>query len=343
MMKMKKILWMTLLGLGAVTIIAYHLGLGPYRPRFPVTSGESGEPYPALNPEQGNLMAEVRAIGLLRDRSRLMKVLSALKEEHPLIVINALLALGRLEVPETTQELVALQAKLPENSELQPFIALALARIEAGKAVPLVRDREQLKAKVEHFLKAAKVSLRQVYKGALWYGERLRLRQYPRWAPFEVQVLRQAAEIVGEAYKNGVDDAFEVVAINFSLEHAAQLKAKLSKMNKGERIKWLVDSLSKKRVLKGEDRYEIQALVDEGTTALEAIADKLREMRMHRDRYHYIGFAALFDTLASINAPEAIPIVKSFLNDNDKWVRYYADQALWFLERDWPIVGGIDY
>jgi len=44
----------------------------------------------------------------------------------------------------------------------------------------VVTDREQLAKKVEVLMRAVKVSLPQVHKGALWYGEQLRLRRYPR-------------------------------------------------------------------------------------------------------------------------------------------------------------------
>lgn len=342
-MKLKKILWLVL-GLGAVVLVADRLGFGPYRPRFPIKMGTSGEPYSVLTREQSNFMAEVRAIGLRHDRSQIAKVLKALKEEHPLIVITAILALARLEAPEATEDLVALQSQLPESSELQPFIALALARIEAGQAFPEVKDERQFQAKIRRFLKAAEISPTQIHKGALWYAEQCRKRLYPRWAPFEVQVLRQVAEMAGEAYQNGILNAFKVTGLDFSLDYASQLKAKLSQMSRERRIQWLVDSLSKKQVGGWEEEYEIQALADEGLVASKAIITKLQEMRTYRTQYRYhAGFALLFRTLTCIGDPNSIPVVKSFLNDSDSWVRYYADQSLRYLEQDWRVVRGIDY
>jgi HEAT repeat protein len=342
-MKLKKILWLVL-GLGAVVFVAARLGFGPYRPRFPIKARVSREPYSVLTREQSNFMAEVRAIGLRRDRSQIAKVLKALKEEHPLIVITAILALARLETPEAIKDLVALQSQLPENSELQPFIALALARIEAGHAFPEVKDERQLQAKMRHFLKVAKVSPSQIHKGALWYTEQCRKRLYSRWAPFEVQVLRQAAEMAGEAYQNGILNAFKVTGLDFSLDYASQLKAKLGQMSREHRIQWLVDSLSKKQVGRWEEDYEIQALADEGLVASKAIIAKLQEMRTHRTQYRYhAGFALLFRTLACIGDHDSIPVVKSFLNDSDSWVRYYAKQALRYLEQRWCIVRATDY
>jgi len=253
------------------------------------------------------------------------------------------MALGRLEDPEAEDDLLSLQRKLPWHSDLQPFIALALARIEAGKAVTVVTDREQLAKKVGAFMRAAKVSLPQVHKGALWYREQLRLRRYPRWAPFEVQVMRQVAEMAGEAYQRGVWDAFKVSGFNFTLDHAAQLKVRLGQMERRQRIQWLVEHLSKKRVLRWEDEYEMQALADEGIEASRWICEKLKLMRVYRNEYHDNGFCALFRTLKCIGDPEAVPIVRSFLNDNDRWIRHDAQDALQYLEQGWRVVRAVDY
>jgi TusA-related sulfurtransferase len=289
-------------------------------------------------------MADIRRIGLQKDRSQIGKVLAALQEDHPLVVISALMALGRLEDPEAEDDLLSLQRKLPWNSDLQPFIALALARIEAGKEVTVVTDKEQLAKKVGAFMRAAKVSLPQVNKGALWYREQLRLRRYPRWAPFEVQVMRQVAEIAGEAYQRGVWDAFKVGGFNFTLDHVAQLKVRLRQMEQEERISWLVDSLSKKRVGRWQEDYEIQALADEGQAAIKIIIAKLQEMRVHRTDYpQHTGFALLFRALTSIGDINAVLAVKSFLNDDNNWVRYYANQCLCYLEQGWRVVWAVDY
>lgn len=102
--------------------------------------------------------------------------------------------------------------------------------------------------------------------------------------------------------------------------------------------------MSKKQVGRWEEDYEIQALADEELVASKAIIAKLQEMRTHRTQYRYhAGFALLFRTLACIGDHDSIPVVKSFLNDSDSWVRYYAKQALRYLEQRWRIVRATDY
>ncbi len=325
-----------LLGLGAVALVADRLGLGPYRPRFPVTSGGHREPPSVLTREQSNLMADIYAIGVHRDRSQIAKVRAALQEDHPAIVKVALKALGRLGATEAVEDIHALQRRLTANSEIQPVAALALARIEAERTVSLASDRERLQKKVGRFLGVAAVSVNQIHKGASWYASERQAGRYDGPPPFEVRVLRGAAEIAEEAYQKGVQDAFTVAGLDFSRDYPAQLKVKLSQMSRQQRIEWLVESLSQKRVLRAENYYDLQALADEGESASKAIIAKLREMKAHRDQYpHHIGFSALFDTLIAIGDPNTVPVVRSFSKDGDAWVGYYADQALGYLEKNW--------
>jgi len=335
----KKLLWI-IGGTAVIIIIANQLDIGPYRPRFPIAQ-RTGVPYPYMTVEEENLFAEIRDIGIKRDLSRIDKVRHALLENHPAILIAASLALGRLGTKEAIDDLHALQARLASGSEVQPFIALALARIEAERDYPNVTDENQLQRKMKRFLQAAKVSVSQIHKGALWYTEQLKVKRYGR-APFEVQVLRQAAEIAVDAYQRGVKDAFKIVGLNFSLDYVAQLKVRLAQMSKEQRISWLVDILSKKRVARMEEDYLMQALADEGEEASKAIIAKLKEMKLNRDKYHYVGFMLLFRTLTCIGDPDAIPVIQSFSNEPD-WLSYYAEQAIKIMKEGRRTVRAVDY
>jgi hypothetical protein len=335
----RKLLWI-IGGIVVIIIIANQLDIGPYRPRFPIAQ-RTGVPYPYMTVEEENLFAEIRDIGLKRDLSRIDKVRHALLENHPAILIAASLALGRLGTKEAIDDLHALQARLASGSEVQPFIALALARIEAERDYPNVTDENQLQRKMKRFLQAAKVSVSQIHKGALWYTEQLKVKRYGR-APFEVQVLRQAAEIAVDAYQRGVKDAFKIVGLNFSLDYVAQLKVRLAQMSKEQRISWLVDILSKKQVARMEEDYLMQALADEGEEASKAIIAKLKEIKLNRDKYHYVSFMLLFRTLTCIGDPDAIPVIQSFSNEPD-WLGYYAEQAIKIMKEGRRTVRAVDY
>lgn len=296
---------------------------------------------PLITQKEENLLAEIHEIGLQRDKSQIDKVRNALKENHPALLISALLALGRLGAKESIEDIYALRVRMASGSEVQPFIALALARIEAERAFPQVTNGEQLKLKVQRLLQAGQVSVSQVHKGALRYTEQLKARRYG-WAPFEVQILRQAAEIAADAYQRGVKDAFNIVKLNFSLDRVAQLKVQLGQMSKEQRIRWLVNVLSIKQVARMEDNYLMQALADEGEAASKVILAKLKEMEKNRDKYHHIGFMLLFRTLTCIGDPDAIPIVQSFASEPG-WLGYYAEQALKIMKEGRRTVRALDY
>lgn len=298
--------------------------------------------FPAPDDRECTLMAEIRAIGIRRDKSQIEKVIAALWERHPGVVITAILALGRLGVKEAEEELQNLQTLVPEYSG---FIQLALARLQAENAFPTVSNDQQFRQKVTYFLKTLNKSENQINQIALKYAKGLQKMPSSLIAtPIEVQALRQIAEMASEAYAKGVRNAFTSLKLDFSLDPVAQLKMKLGQMPKKERIKWLVDLLSRKKVLSWQENYEMQALADEGQEAVEVIITKLKEMMTKRQDYPaHAGFAALFRTLAAIGDHRVIPVIETFLNDSNEWVQYYAQQALKDLRQGRKVVRAVDF
>lgn len=336
MMQQKKLFKLIVINV----IIANFAGLGLRYPFLSVAQIQKLPP-PLMTQKEENLMAEIREIGLRKDKSQIDKVRNALKEKHPSLLISALLALGRLGAIEAIEDIRALQVRLASGSEVQPFVTLAIARIEAERAFPQVTDRNQLKQKVQRLLQAGKVSVSQIHKSALQYAEQLKAKRYDR-APFETQLLRQAAEIAADAYQRGVKDAFNVVGLNFSLDPVAKLKVHLGRMSKEQRIYWLINALSTKQFARMEDNYLMQALADEGEAASKAILAKLKEMKANRDKYHYVGFMLLFRTLTCIGDPNAIPVVQAFVSEPG-WLGYYAEQALQIMKEGRRTVRALDY
>jgi hypothetical protein len=148
----------------------------------------------------------------------------------------------------------------------------------------------------------------------------------------EVYALRQVAECAAEGCEAGVVSAAAIAGMDFSLDYAAQLKVSLAPMSKKERIDWLIESIAHKKVIKGEDYYEVRALADEGTEAVEPILAKLRTVKTDREDYVYPGISTLFNVLVCIGDKRAIPIIRSFVGDKDDWLDYYARQQIQRLE-----------
>lgn len=301
-----------------------------------------GKPPPPLTQEQADLLVTVREAGLKRDRSKLSFVRKALKESHPFLLTAAVLAAGRLGDTESIPAIEAIAQRHVETREGEVAKA-ALAYVKAESAVGRVNSAATFLRKVNHFMSAAGLSAARIRGAAQTYAGLKKSGEHAP-VPFELHGLWCVADFVMEAFEAEVPNAAALTELDFSLDYPAQLKVKLALMNHQERIAWLIESLSKKRAGRWQEDYEMQALADEGLNASKAVIAKLREMRTHRNQYpHHTGFVLLFRTLTCLNDPDAIPAVRSFLNDDDRRVRHYAQQALGRLEGGVRIVRAVDY
>ncbi len=301
-----------------------------------------GTPAPPLTREEADLLVAVREVGLKRDRTQLPLVRRALKESHPFLLTAAVLAAGRLGDTESLPAMEAIAQRRIETREGEVAKA-ALAYVKAESAVGRANSAAAFSRKVNHFLSAAGLSAARIRGAAQAYAAQKKAGGHGPM-PFELHALRCAADLVMEASEAGVSNAASLSGLDFSLDYPAQLKVKLAPMSHQERIAWLVELLSKKKAGRWQEDYEMQALADEGLAASQAIIAKLQEMKAHRDQYPYHpGFVLLFRTLTCLNDPDAIPAVRSFLNDDDRWVRHYAQQALGRLEGGVRVVRAVDY
>jgi hypothetical protein len=214
-------------------------------------------------------------------------------------------------------------------------------RIKTENAVGRVTSGESLSRKVSHFLSTTKLSKTRIEEAAGAFHARGGAGE--QQTPFEVYALRQMADFVAEGCEAGVPNAASVAGMNFSLDHATQLKVRLAPMSKKQRIDWLIESIARKKVIRGEDYYEVRALADEGTEAVEPILAKLRTLKSNREGYTYTGISTLFEPLACIGDKRAIPVVQSFVGDSDKWLNHYARQQLERLEAGYRTPYKIDY
>jgi len=46
-----------------------------------------------------------------------------------------------------------------------------------------------------------------------------------------------------------------------------------------------------------------------------------------------MGLVALMEVLVTIGGPQALPLIEPFVNDEDKWVRYYACRAKEYIQQ----------
>lgn len=283
---------------------------------------------PYLSKEEVDLCFELREAGLKREKAKLPLIRKVLKEEwHPTILTVALMAAGRLADEESIPAIQSITQRYCDTNVGEVAKAI-IARIKAEKEVEEVNSPEKLKHKISTLLKVSKMSKDRI-------GEAMRAFRKIKWKiyiPSEIHIFRFSADFVSEAIKAGIPDAIEIVGFDFSLDYVAQLKIRLASMSKRERINWLIETIARKRIVRGEDYYLVCALADEGIQAVEPILEKLKILKHYRKDYAYPGIKLLFDTLACIGDKRAIPVICSFVGDEEAWLDYYARQALEYLE-----------
>jgi len=303
----------------------------------PVTFVHGDEPPTA---EQFNLMADVREVGIQRDRSKSAMVRVALQERHRSVQIVALLAAGRLGDAEALPRIDAI-ARERFGEHISDLADIIRARIKTEQTVGRATQSGTLARKLDHFLSTARLSRARMEEGARAYRDHGRTKGH--FPTYNVYALRQTSEFVEESGRAGVPAAAERLGIDFSLDRSAELRVRLAPMPKSQRIKWLIESIARKQVMTGEDYYEVRALADEGEEAVEPIVTKLHSVRNNRQGYSYPGIKSLFRALVPIGDPRAIPAVSIYLDDPDEWLRHYSMQALDALERGIRSSYAIDY
>jgi hypothetical protein len=299
------------------------------RDRYTFRTLSSGKPAPPLTEEEADLIAAVRAAGLKRDRTQLPLVRQALKESHRDVLITALLAAGRLGDSESVKQINTL-ANRHLGDTVGELSDAVLARIRTENVVGRATSTTALSRKVNHFLSETRLSKTRIEQTVRAFHAQGGAREHQ--TPYEVYALRQMADFVAEGYEAGVPNAAATTGLDFSLDPATQLKVRLAPMSKTQRINWLIESIARKKAIRGEDYYEVRALADEGTEAVAPILTKLRILKSNREGYEYPGISTLFNVLACIGDQSAIPVVRSFVGDSDKWLDHYARQQLQRLE-----------
>lgn len=326
--KMTKICLLFVCGIILFTIGKKAFWFIYYQTCFTLNPPRSSSIPPLALREEVDLCIELRKAGLKRDRTKLPLIRKVLKEEwHPTILTAALMAAGRLADEESIPAIQSIIQRYQETN-VGELAEVIIALIQTEKWVEEANSPQALIRKIKTFLKIVKMSKERIEEAARAF-RRAKWRSY---TPSEIYAFRLIAELVAEAIKAGVPNAANIAGLDFSLDYAAQLKVRLASMSKRERISWLIETIARKRVIRGQDYYLVCALADEGIEAVEPILAKLKFLKHNREGYAYPGIKTLFRTLACIGDKRAIPVIRSFVGDKEIWLDYYARQALEYLE-----------
>lgn len=286
-------------------------------------------PPQVLPPMTADRLTALRLAGIAGDRSQIPTLIAALESPDAGVETTALHALAQMGATEALPEVESL-VKWPPNAWTENYARAAHARLIA-EAAPQKRPAfARLQAKIITFLTV--INFRPTEITAALAVQR---RQFPRplGATFPVCVCEEIADMI---YRSGLQYTRPLPALrglDFGMDPAALLKIRLSRMPKRQRLPWLIDQISKSQVSGMGELRLVQLAADEGRPASRAAAAKLKEIRLHRSRYPFPGFAGLFDVIRSAGDPAQAALVRSFTQDRDGWVAFVAQDSLPSIKR----------
>lgn len=296
--------------------------------------------------EYSRLIRFIRQAGLEKQRSQVRTLITVLRpdllqaaQDVPRVrrgrfylQVATLLALARIGDSTTLSPLRAAEPHLDLyfQKELLPVV---VARIQAESRYPNPRTLADWQKKVRYFLKQADVSMDEAPLALERYYDTS--REWPvdnmLQAPRAIWAMRQLAEMAGDAYANGVKEAFQVFQpITAHLEekdYILWLRIQLGQRDFQARIHWLVDQLADKGIERLEESYLVQALADCGEPAVPVILAKLESLAKSRTLKR-IGGSLLLKALMMIGSPSAVAGIEQFTTYP---VEYIAEEARTYL------------
>jgi len=272
--------------------------------------------------EQLRELSAIHRAGLSRDRARVGWAILALDKGYE-YHRTALLTLGRIGAEEALPALERLMTSprsvVEEN--VAEYARVTRARILAQKDWAAAGDRAvRARAALDRYLKETGLTPERLNEGTV-IKQRQGIVFDADTTPFELRALREMADMIYQAYrrddgKEGDGDALATEArrrgINFGTDYAAAYKLRFGPMTRAERVRTLVDELSQKAALRGEDYPLFRLAGDEGAPAAQAAADRIQEMRRDLSRYPdegRQGLSALVRVIFAAGDPAQAPFL----------------------------------
>lgn len=303
---------------------------------------------PAPQGQDATRITAIRQFGLKEERSQIPMLIALLeKPGHPYFkyaAVHALAQMGAVEaLPIFDTLLPTTIMKVSSDADLTNFTRVAKARLLAeNNARGIVDAKGRAAAKASHFMTELGVDVDQL-NTAQTLNKELSQRTTHAATMTNLYALRELADMVYKDKDVALADHLRESGIRFDTDVPSEWKIRLAALTPQERIDLLVNELSAKRVLRGDDYHIIQLAIYEGLPAAQAVAVKLKEMDGQRDKYTYIGFAALFYVLHGISSKEQLPLIEKFSTDSNKWIAHYAQYAYRDMSKGVPGQEAIGY
>ena len=285
------------------------------------------QPSPTLFSEDHIRMAAIRRAGLNGDRSNISSLLSeAVKSDsNALLRISAIRALAHLRSPESLAVLLRVATE-DRVDEVRDVARICRSRINAELGANAIVDpSEKARVELNRFLQECDLAVSALNSAREKLDQDNRTHRRP---PRELIALRELADMVYRRRFLALANTCVAAGIRFEMDAPSNLKISLAPLTSQLRIASLIDLISSLKVLKWDDDSTLQLAIDEGLPASKAAVARLQLMAADPERYHYIGFAALFEVIRGAGDKDSAPVIEAFLPHPNRWVRHYAAQVL---------------
>lgn len=219
-----------------------------------------------------------------------------------------------------------------------------LARLKAVRDIPEVKNANDLARRLERMLhyigfegsiEAFLHALEQEVKSKEGIVD-------GPWPGIYEEILMQYGQMLLEAGWNGIDveAASKLIRLEPGERPARPVKevfevyVELAKVPRDRVAQWIVEDAIQWQRLGFREECYMQVLADQGISVLPLIWSKLEWAARHRDRVKgKMGLVALLRVLVTIGGEQVLPLLEPFVNDENKWVRYYACQAKEYIQQ----------
>ena len=153
------------------------------------------------------------------------------------------------------------------------------------------------------------------------------------------QIMEEVVDLLYTMRKRGED--ISALQRPLTLNPVQELKLQAASLPVEQEIKLILDYLAQRPAVTSDELNLTGYLVALGVPAKEQVLQRLKDMKRQPERYlrgnH--GYSIVFDTAAEMGDRRALPLLKHFERDTDRWVSSNAEQARQRLEGQ-PAVPG---
>jgi hypothetical protein len=293
-------------------------------PLFNQDSIRNAERTPApITPKEESRLAALRIAGLHRDLSKMSQMIACLNDSNPTYVATGLHALEHLGNEQGIPDIDRV-ASGSNTDYIREEAKSAHARLmaETTDLSPTLPD-ERVQIKIDRYFSEEGLDKDKIVAGVLAFHS----RGGSQGLSHEMNALREVADMAYRDSSTGFLSSPQLQGLDYSQDPGAALKVRLARMPQEGRLPWMINELANKKKIGKNEGYLLQLAVDEGEAASQAAGSKLREMDANREQYTYTGFSALFDVIRGVGDKRQTSLIAHFLNDQDTWIAYYAQQV----------------